>query len=90
MTEVVILISTLLFADLQNGTAGNATAEALLRETSKFGAVMNYASATPNPEQPETVYLTIMIDNQAQQFAEIVRNLDGVYSCYVKPGAERP
>ncbi len=90
MTEVVILISTLLFADLQNDAAGNLAAQAILRETGNFNAVVNYDAAIPNPDQPGTVYITILIDNQAQQFAEIIRNLDGVHSCYVKPGAERP
>ena len=90
MTEVVILISTLIFADLQDGAARNATAKALLRETRRFDAVMNYASAIPDPERPGAVYLTTIIDNQAQQFAEVVRDLDGVYSCYVKPGVGLP
>lgn len=94
MTEVVILISSLIFANLQNDGQNdgvkNATAQALLREANKFGAVMNYDAAFPNPEQPGTVYLTILIGNQAQQFAESIGNLDGVYSSYVKPGAERP
>ncbi|MGI9354562.1 MAG: hypothetical protein ACR2PF_05320 [Rhizobiaceae bacterium] len=90
MTEVVILISSLIFADLQDGAAGNATAEALLREIGKYGAVVNYDSSFTDPERSGAVYLTILIDNQAQQFAEIVRDLDGVYSCYVKPGAELP
>ena len=90
MTEVVLLISSLIFVNLQNGAAGDATAEALLREAKKFDAEVNYASAFPNSEQPGTTYLTILIDNQAQQFAKIVCNLDGVYSCYVKPEAELP
>ncbi|MEM9330458.1 MAG: hypothetical protein AAGA53_03975 [Pseudomonadota bacterium] len=90
MTEVVILISSLLFADIQNDASANAHAEALIREADRYGGIMNYDSATPNPEQPGTVYLTIMIDNQAQAFAETVRNLEGVYASYVKPGVERP
>ncbi|MBL4769136.1 MAG: hypothetical protein JKY94_15740 [Rhodobacteraceae bacterium] len=90
MAEVVLLISSLIFVDLQNGAAGEATAEALLRETKKFDAEINFASAFPNSEQSGTIYLTILIDNQAQQFAEIVCKFDGVYSCYVKPGAEHP
>lgn len=90
MTEVVLLISSLIFADLQDGSAANATAAALLHETKRFDAVVNYDSAVPNPDRQETVYLTILIDQDARKFAEIVRGLDGVYSCYVKPGVELP
>ncbi|MEM8878821.1 MAG: hypothetical protein AAGD23_13260 [Pseudomonadota bacterium] len=90
MTEVVLLISSLIFADLQDGAAGNANTDALLREMKRFDAVAHYASAFPNPERLETVYLTLRIDKEAEKFAEIVRGLDGVYSSYVKPGVELP
>ncbi|MCP4386122.1 MAG: hypothetical protein GY798_32735 [Hyphomicrobiales bacterium] len=90
MTEVVLLVSSLIFADLRGGAGENAAAHALLCETKRFDAVVNYASAFPNSERPETVYLTILIDKDAEEFAEIVRGLDGVYSSYVKPDAELP
>jgi hypothetical protein len=90
VTEVVLLISSLVFADLKGGATGNATADTLLRETKRFDAVVNYASAFPNPERPDTVYLTVLVDKNAEEFAEIVRGFDGVYSSYVKPDVESP
>ncbi len=90
MAEVVVLISYLIFADLQSGTSDNATTEIVLREMGNFDAVANYASASPDPERQEAVYLTFFVDGQAVQFAEAIRNLDGVHSVYVKPAAEPP
>ncbi len=90
MAEVVVLISSLMFTDLQNNSAETATARNFLREMTNFNAKANYALAIPAPERPDTVYLSIMVDEQASQFVEAIRGLDGVYSVYVKPASELP
>ncbi len=90
MTEVVILISSLLLADLRDGIADTAPAKEFLLQTRNFNAELNFDAATPDPERPNAVFLTTLVDTRAQQFAESILGIDGVLSCYVKPDAESP
>ncbi len=90
LTEVVVLMSALLFADLQTGRPQAADAAALASECGRHNARVNYDLAIPNPESDDSYYLSFFLDEQAGDFMEKIKDLDGVLSIYVKSGVELP
>ncbi|MDD9911353.1 MAG: hypothetical protein OXR62_16920 [Ahrensia sp.] len=90
MTEVVLLVSSLVLADLRDGEGRDATAVRLMQEAQDRNATVNLATAFPDPERKGASFLTIRIGDDAAAFVETICDLDGVLSCYVKPQVELP
>ncbi|MEM6615558.1 MAG: hypothetical protein AAF619_03425 [Pseudomonadota bacterium] len=90
MTEVVLLISSLLLADLQSVDPESTSATKLLRESERQAAVFKYNSAFPDPEREGAYYLSVAVGRDADVFAKEASGLEGVFASYSKPAADLP
>lgn len=78
-------MSATLFSDLQNGEPANTAGALLAAENREFKARSNFTLATPNPEANDSFFVTFILDERAGEFAESIKNIDGVLSVFVKP-----
>lgn len=90
LTEVVVLISASLLTELRSGKPKAASAVALESACNQFSAVFNHDLAIPDPESSDSFFLSFFLDEQAGEFTEKIKDLDGVLSVYVKAGLELP
>lgn len=90
MAEVVVLMSALLFSDLQREKPTGADANEFALEGKRRNARSNFDLATPNPEAGDSFFVTFFLDEQAGEFAESIKKVDGVLSVYVKPDIGLP
>lgn len=66
------------------------SAVALEGACNHHGAICNHDLATPNPGSSDSFFLSFFLDEQAGEFTEKIKDLDGVLSVYVKAGLELP
>ncbi|MBG6165185.1 MAG: hypothetical protein RIE06_29265 [Roseibium album] len=85
MTEVVVLMSALLFSDLQKSDPSESTGSVLAAKSRDFNARSNIDLATPNSDASGSFFVTFILDERAGEFAESVKSIDGVLSVDVKP-----
>ncbi|MEM6382161.1 MAG: hypothetical protein AAF739_05760 [Pseudomonadota bacterium] len=90
MSEVVVLLSSLLLADLQAGSPETRAGVAVLQEVQAAKADVMYDTAFPDPDDPNLIHLTIFVEDGAEQLALALRGLSGVHASYVKPAADLP
>ena len=90
MSQVVIVISAMLLADLREAPYTVSGAAEIVEICARHGATISAASATIDPEQASAGYLTIYLDGDAAALAEDLRTIDTVREAFVKPGVELP
>ena len=90
MAQVVILISTLLLADLHEPVPAGTRAADIIDVIRQCEGKVIFTSATPNPDQEKTQFVSISLMERADECARMLQSLDGVLAAYVKPGEFLP
>jgi len=79
-----------MFAGLQGENAQDAADNDLLRIAARFGVELNTDNAVSDPERAGAFYLTVSMDERADEFVTALRGIDGVLSAFAKPEAALP
>ena len=90
LAEVVVLMSALLFSDLQREKPTGADAIEIASESKRRNARSDFELAIPNPEAGDSFFVTFILDEHAGDFADSIKKFDGVLSVYVKPDIGLP
>ena len=90
MAQIVVLISSLIFADLQDPSNTSMPAAGIAETIAQCGGEIELASATPNPDQENTMFVSISLTEHADKCVRDLRTLDGVLAAYIKPAESLP
>lgn len=90
MSQVVIVISAMLMADLREARYVEPGASEIVATCERHGATISAASATMDPERETTGYMTIVAHGDVSALAAELREIGAVSDVFVKPATELP
>ncbi|WP_299480683.1 hypothetical protein [uncultured Roseibium sp.] len=85
MAEIAVLMADFLLFDLQKGEPAGEQARELATQSKTYNAHSNFSLATPNSDTGNSYFVSFFVDERAGEFAEKIREIDGVLSVIVKP-----